>query len=112
MKDAVDSSELTRLDLKDLEQKYGFPYMVIHRSDLHSIFRRACRRAGVELLTDQAAVDFQNSDRGARVTFEDGHVEEPASSSPPRGCTRSPASSSSTTTRSTAPTSPTAAPCR
>ena len=25
MKDAVDSSELTRLDLKDLEQKYGFP---------------------------------------------------------------------------------------
>ena len=76
MKDAVDSSELTRLDLKDLEQKYGFPYMVIHRSDLHSIFLRACRRAGVELLTDQVAVDFQNSDRGARVTFEDGHVEE------------------------------------
>ena len=76
MKDAVDSSELTRLDLKDLEQKYGFPYMVIHRSDLHGIFLRACRRAGVELLTDQVAVDFQNSDRGARVTFEDGHVEE------------------------------------
>ena len=76
MKDAVDSSELTRLDLKDLERKYGFPYMVIHRSDLHGIFLRACRRAGVELLTDQVAVDFQNSDRGARVTFEDGHVEE------------------------------------
>lgn len=50
--------------------------MVIHRSDLHGIFLRACRCAGVELLTGQGAVDFQNSDRGARVTFEDGHVEE------------------------------------
>ena len=49
IKDALDSSELTRLDLKDLERKYGFPYMVILRSDLHSIFLRACRRAGVEL---------------------------------------------------------------
>ena len=36
MKDADGRvSELTRLDLLDLESKYGFPYMVIHRSDLH-----------------------------------------------------------------------------
>ena len=78
MKDAVDASELTSLDLADVERKYGFPYMVIHRSDLHGIFLRACERAGVELVTDQVAVDFENSDRGARVTFEDGHVEEAA----------------------------------
>jgi salicylate hydroxylase len=76
MRDAVDSSELTRLDLEDVERTYGFPYMVIHRSDLHGIFLRACERAGVELLTDQKAVSFENSDHGARVTFEDGHVEE------------------------------------
>lgn len=76
MKDAVDGAELTRLDLKDLERKYGFPYMVIHRSDLHGIFLRACERAGVDLVTSQSAVGFENSDRGARVTFEDGHVEE------------------------------------
>ena len=30
----------------------------------------------MELVTHQVAVDFENSDRGARVTFEDGHVEE------------------------------------
>lgn len=75
MKDALDGSELTRLDLTDLHRKYGFPYMVIHRSDLHGIFLRACERAGVELVTHQHAVDFQNTDRGAAVTFEDGHVE-------------------------------------
>lgn len=78
MKDAVDGSELTRLDLGDLERKYGFPYMVIHRSDLHGIFLRACERAGVDLVTSQTAVGFENSDAGARVTFEDGHVEEAA----------------------------------
>lgn len=78
MKDAVDSSELTRIDLLDLERKYGYPYMVIHRSDLHGIFLRACERAGVELVTDQTAVSFDNTDRGAKVTFEDGHVEEAA----------------------------------
>ncbi len=76
MKDAVDTSELTSLDLADVERVYDFPYMVIHRSDLHTIFLRACERAGVELVTGQTAVHFENSDRGARVTFEDGHVEE------------------------------------
>lgn len=78
MKDAVDGSELTRLDLSDLEHRYGFPYMVIHRSDLHGIFLRACRRAGVDLVNNQKAVGFDNTDRGAAVTFEDGHVEEAA----------------------------------
>ena len=76
MRDATDASELTRLDLKDLERKYGFPYMVIHRSDLHGIFLRACQRVGVDLVNNQKAVAFDNTDTGARVTFEDGHTEE------------------------------------
>jgi hypothetical protein len=37
---------------------------------------RLLRRVGIELLTDQAALGFRNSGRGARVTFQDGHVEE------------------------------------
>ena len=41
MRDALDARELTRLDLRDLARRYGFPYMVIHRSDLHGIFLRA-----------------------------------------------------------------------
>lgn len=76
MKDAVDSTELTRLDLHDLELRYGFPYLVIHRSDLHGMFLRACERAGVDLVTGQAATDFATTAAGARVTFTDGHVEE------------------------------------
>ena len=75
MKDAVDGSELTRLDLRDLERKYGFPYMVIHRSDLHGIFLRACRRVGVDLVNDQRAIGYVTTAEGATVTFADGHEE-------------------------------------
>ncbi|MFE4956546.1 FAD-dependent oxidoreductase [Streptomyces sp. NPDC056653] len=75
MRDALDSQVLTRLDLRDLERRYGFPYMVIHRSDLHGIFLRACRRAGVELLNDQVVVGYENTEGGARVLLKDGRVE-------------------------------------
>jgi 2-polyprenyl-6-methoxyphenol hydroxylase-like FAD-dependent oxidoreductase len=76
MKDALDASELTRLDLRDLERRYGFPYMVIHRSDLHGILLRACQRAGVDLVTDRAVVGYENVATGARALCADGHVEE------------------------------------
>ncbi|MEE4492552.1 FAD-dependent oxidoreductase [Streptomyces sp. BE230] len=76
MRDALDSRELTRLDLRDLERRYGFPYMVIHRSDLHGIFLRACRRAGVELLTDRTVTDYEHTDGGARIHLADGSTEE------------------------------------
>ncbi len=76
MKDAADASELTRLDLRDLERHYGFPYLVIHRSDLHSTLLRACRAVGVELLNDQEVVSYENTARGALVVLADGRTEE------------------------------------
>lgn len=76
MRDALDARELTRLDLRDLERRYGFPYMVIHRSDLHGIFLRACERAGVELLTDQSVVGYEHTEGGALIRLEDGSTQE------------------------------------
>ena len=76
MRDALDGSELTRLDLTHLRERYGHPYLVIHRSDLHGIFLRACRRAGVELLNDQKVVGYSQTPDGARVELEDGTVHE------------------------------------
>lgn len=52
MRDAVDGAELTHLDLSDVARRYGAPYVVIHRSDLHEILLRACRDADVDLVTD------------------------------------------------------------
>lgn len=78
MRDAVDGRELTRLDLVDLERTYGFPYVVIHRIDLHGLLLRACQRVGVELLTDQRVVDYRDTGTGAAVVLADGTVEEAA----------------------------------
>jgi len=91
MKDAVDGSVLTSLDLGDMEQRYGTPYIVIHRSDLHGLFLRACQRAGVDLRTSQHVTQYENAvpgstgpgstgsgstDAGARVLLADGTVHE------------------------------------
>jgi salicylate hydroxylase len=59
MRDAVDGRELTHLDLADTARRYGAPYVVIHRSDLHAILLEACREAGVELVTDAAVTDVE-----------------------------------------------------
>lgn len=59
MRDALDGDELTHLDLAETARRYGAPYVVIHRSDLHAILLRACRAAGVDLVTDAAVRDVE-----------------------------------------------------
>ena len=59
MRDAVDGSELTSMDLADVERRYGAPYLVIHRTDLHSVLLEACRQAGVELVTGARVLDVE-----------------------------------------------------
>lgn len=76
MRDAVDGTDLTALDLRDLERKYGFPYLVIHRSDLHSLFLEACRAAGVELVTEQHVIAYANYGDTATATTDTGAVHE------------------------------------
>ncbi|MGW5749825.1 FAD-dependent oxidoreductase [Nocardia rhamnosiphila] len=76
MRDAVDGSELTSLDLRDLEREYGFPYLVIHRSDLHALFLEACREAGVELLTEQRVVSYTQDAGKAGAATQAGAVHE------------------------------------
>ena len=72
MKDALDGTVLTSLDLKDMERRYGTPYMVIHRSDLHGLFLKACQNAGVDLRTSQHVTGYENTPDGARVRLADG----------------------------------------
>jgi 3-hydroxybenzoate 6-monooxygenase len=77
MRDAVDGTVLTRLDLADARERYGFPYVVIHRSDLHATLLRACRRAGVDLVTDVAVTGYEHVEGGAAVVHEGGREEAP-----------------------------------
>ena len=83
MRDAVDGTVLTSLDLKDMERRYGTPYIVIHRSDLHSLFLRACREAGVDLRTGQHVTGYETlastgntGPGGAAVRLADGTVHQ------------------------------------
>ena len=77
MKDALDGSVLTRLDLADAKKRYGSPYVVIHRSDLHGTLLRACRRAGVDLVNDVTVTGYENVDDGVTVTHEQGRETAP-----------------------------------
>ncbi|MFL4907615.1 FAD-dependent monooxygenase [Streptomyces sp. MMS24-I2-30] len=78
MRDAVDGAELTRLDLRDLGRRYGHPYLVIHRSDLHDLLLRGCERAGVELINDARVTAYENTGDGARVTLASGETRQAA----------------------------------
>ncbi|AMB39044.1 MULTISPECIES: FAD-dependent oxidoreductase [Paenarthrobacter] len=52
-RDAVTGEELTRQSLKgEFEERYGAPYVVIHRSDLHRVLLEGCQEAGVKLVND------------------------------------------------------------
>jgi 3-hydroxybenzoate 6-monooxygenase len=77
MRDAVDGSVLTRLDLADTERRYGFPYVVIHRSDLHGTLLQACRDAGVELVTDVKVTGYEQLPDGAAAVHAGGREEAP-----------------------------------
>ncbi|WP_179251337.1 FAD-dependent oxidoreductase [Enemella evansiae] len=76
MRDALDGDELTRLDLRDLERRYGFPYLVIHRSDLHAMLLRACERSGVELVTSARVVGYDSAGERVTVTLADGTAQQ------------------------------------
>lgn len=52
MRDAITGEEISRLSLgEEFVERYGAPYIVIHRTDLHGILLDVCREAGVQLVT-------------------------------------------------------------
>ncbi|WAH35632.1 FAD-dependent monooxygenase [Alicyclobacillus dauci] len=72
--DALHGGELSALDLGPaFRERYGHPYVVMHRSDLHSILLEACRSEGnVNLLTDKKVIHVEELDNQVRVSCSDG----------------------------------------
>jgi salicylate hydroxylase len=76
-RDAVTGEELLRKNVKgEFEERYGAPYIVAHRADLHTILVDAAREAGVELLNGVNVVSAENTAAGAKVIAEDGREFE------------------------------------
>jgi len=69
-RDAIDGTELTHLDLgADFRARYGAPYVVIHRSDLHQILYAACQRAGVDLRTNATVTRIDGGEHSATAVL-------------------------------------------
>jgi len=76
MLDATTAEQLTVLDLgAAFRERYGYPYIVVHRSDLLSILVEACRAEPlVHLQNDRTVVDVWSDAEAAGVRCEDGTV--------------------------------------
>jgi 3-hydroxybenzoate 6-monooxygenase len=63
--DATEARELTSLDLTDFPDRYGAPYLVLHRDDLLTALLQRCAESGVGLHTDANVAEL--TDAGTRV---------------------------------------------
>lgn len=72
---AVTGAELTRVAFDEsFRERFGGPYVVVHRSDLLDILVDAAREAGVELVNGACAEQIEETDGGVRVSCADGTV--------------------------------------
>jgi salicylate hydroxylase len=66
--DAISGEEITHIDLGDaFRKRFGNPYAVIHRGDLHGVFLRACQDSPLVTLRSSAEVASYTQD-GSSVT--------------------------------------------
>ncbi|HEV7825241.1 MAG TPA: FAD-dependent monooxygenase [Mycobacteriales bacterium] len=72
--DAVSGGELTALDLTDFPARYGAPYVVVHRTDLHRILLAACAAEGVALETSAHVTDVRDLGSTVELATADGRT--------------------------------------
>jgi 3-hydroxybenzoate 6-monooxygenase len=72
-RNAVTTRELTRVRLDSgFEDRFGGPYVVVHRTDLLDILVNAAREAGVELVNGARVEQIEERAGSARVLCSDG----------------------------------------
>jgi 2-polyprenyl-6-methoxyphenol hydroxylase-like FAD-dependent oxidoreductase len=74
MIDALNGKEVTRVPTgPSLRARFKYPYIIIHRVDLHNVMLDACKREHlVTLVPDAMVTHFDDRGDGVRVTTEDG----------------------------------------
>lgn len=72
--DAFSGEELSALELGDLyEERYGAPYIVLHRSDLQQALVETCtENSNIDLNTNQTIRTVEQDESGVRVVNKDG----------------------------------------
>lgn len=70
MRDAFDGAEITRIPTGEpLRKHFGYPYAVIHRTDLHKVLIDAVKRSSMATLTTSCKL-ASYEDRGDRVVVQ------------------------------------------
>ena len=74
MWDALDGKELVRMPAgPSLRARFKYPYITLHRIDLHNLLVDACRRsAAIELVADAMVSQFEDRGDHVAVTTADG----------------------------------------
>ena len=74
--DAVSGETITAISCGSaFQERFGNPYAVAHRADIHGALLRACRQSTrIELRTDSAVVDHEAGASGVLVRLASGEV--------------------------------------
>ena len=74
MWDALDGRELVRIPTgPSLRARFKYPYITVHRIDLHNVLLDACRRSStIELVADAMVAGYEDSGDQVTVTTLDG----------------------------------------
>jgi len=78
MRDALTGKLIVRIPLEEaFFQRFGEPYAVTHRADIHGTFLKACQKSNLVTLETSRRVDsFEDTGKGVTVTLEDGQKAE------------------------------------
>src|SRR5262249_47307368 len=78
MMDGMTGDEIAHIPVDEpFRSRFGNPYAVIHRSDLHGVLLNACRaHDSIKLVNCQRVVGYERTACGARVRTESGSVIE------------------------------------
>jgi 3-hydroxybenzoate 6-monooxygenase len=76
MRDALDGKELVRVPTgASFRARFKYPYIVVHRIDLHNVLIDACRdNSAIELVSDAMVTGFEDRGAAAAVTTADGRT--------------------------------------
>src|SRR5580704_11409634 len=77
MLDAMNGKELVRIPTGGaaFRARFKYPYIIVHRIDVHNVLIDACRcNDAIELVTDAMVTGFEDGGDSVAVTTEDGRT--------------------------------------
>jgi len=74
--DALTAEDIATIDVKDaFRRRFGNPYAVVHRGDLHGVFLRACQEnPRITLRTGCAVMDYAQDGGGVTALLQSGEA--------------------------------------